>query len=124
MADLTGQLLGSYQLQKKLGQGGMGAVYAGVHQILRSPRAIKVLLPTEIDEDVVERFRREAYISARLSHPNIVRIFDFNQQDDIHYLVMELIEGVSLLQLLRSSGVLPMERVVRLLRQVAEWSAW
>ena len=119
MADLTGRRLGPYQLQKKLGQGGMGAVYVGVHQTLDVPRAIKVLLPNEVDEAVVERFVREGVISASLRHPGIVEIFDVGEQDDFHYLVMELIDGVSLLQLLRSSGALPIERVVALLRQVA-----
>src|SRR4051794_13103855 len=120
MADLTGRRLGPYELQTKLGQGGMGAVYVGVHQTLHTPRAIKVLLPTEVDEAVVERFVREGVISASLRHPNIVEIFDVGEQEDIHFLVMELVEGVSLLQLLRGSGALPIERVVVLMRQVAD----
>ena len=85
----------------------MGAVYVGVHQTLQAARAIKVLLPTEVDEGVVERFHREGQISASLRHPNIVEIFDVGEQDDIHFLVMELIEGVSLLQLLRGTGRCP-----------------
>ena len=97
----------------------MGAVFAGIHRIVRSPRAIKVLLTTGDDEDAVDRLHREAYLSARLHHCNIDQIFDVNQQDDIHYMAMELVEGVSLLQLLRNGGVLPIERVALLLRQVA-----
>jgi serine/threonine-protein kinase len=119
MADLSDRRLGPYLLQKKLGQGGMGAVYVGVHQTLQSARAIKVLLPTEVDEAVVERFMREGVISASLRHPNIVEIFDVGEQDDIHFLVMELVEGESLLNLLRSTGALPLERAVGLLRQIA-----
>ena len=120
MADLTGRTLGPYELTRKLGQGGMGAVYIGVHRALHTPRAIKVLLPHEVDEGVVERFVREGVISASLRHPNIVEIFDVGEEDGSHFLVMELVEGESLLQLLRHSGAIPIERVVRLLRQIAD----
>jgi tRNA A-37 threonylcarbamoyl transferase component Bud32 len=120
MADLTGRRLGPYDLTRKLGQGGMGAVYVGVHRTLQTPRAIKVLLPHEVDEAVVERFVREGVISASLRHPNIVEIFDVGEEDESHFLVMELIEGESLLQLLRHTGALPLERAVVLLRQIAD----
>ena len=120
MADLSGQQLGPYRLQRKIGQGGMGAVYVGVHQTLQSSRAIKVLLPTEVDEAVVERFVREGIISASLRHRNIVEIFDVGEQDDIHYLVMELVDGDSLLQVLRENGALPLDRAISLLRQIAD----
>jgi len=120
MADLSGRRLGPYELTRKLGQGGMGAVYEGIHQVLQVPRAVKVLLPSEVDEGVIDRFTREGQISASLRHPNIVQIFDVADQDDMHYLVMELIDGLSLLQLLRATGALPLERAVVLLRQVAD----
>jgi eukaryotic-like serine/threonine-protein kinase len=120
MADLSGRKLGPYLLQKKLGQGGMGAVYVGVHQTLQTGRAIKILLPTEVDEAVVERFVREGVISASLRHPNIVEIFDVGEQDEIHFLVMELVEGDSLLQVLRMDGAIPLDRSVTLLRQMAD----
>jgi serine/threonine-protein kinase len=120
MADLTGRRLGPYDLTRKLGQGGMGAVYEGVHRTLQAARAVKVLLPSEVDEGVVERFHAEGRISASLRHENIVQIFDVDEVDDVHFLVMEMLEGQSLLQLLRSSGALPLERVVVLLRQVAD----
>src|SRR4051812_32926189 len=120
MADLTGHRLGPYELTKKLGQGGMGAVYLGIHRTLQAPRAVKVLLPSEVDEGVVERFHREGQISASLRHPNIVQIFDVDEQDDIHFLVMELVDGASLLQVLRSGGALPLDRAGTLLRQVAD----
>jgi len=120
MADLTGQRLGAYDLTQKLGQGGMGAVYIGVHRTLQTPRAIKVLLPHEVDEGVVERFVREGQISASLRHPNIVEIYDVGEENESHFLVMELIEGDSLLHLLRRTGALPLHRAVGLLRQVAD----
>src|SRR5215204_5932948 len=108
MSELTGRRLGPYELTRKLGQGGMGAVYVGVHRTLQVSRAVKVLLPSEVDEGVVERFHREGQISASLRHPHIVQIFDVDEQDDIHYLVMELIDGDSLLQLLRRGGAMPL----------------
>jgi serine/threonine protein kinase len=120
MADLTGRRLGPYDLTRKLGQGGMGAVYIGIHRVLQTPRAIKVLLPNEVDEAVVERFVREGVISASLRHPNIVEIFDVGEDDGSHFLVMELVDGQSLHQLLREAGALPLDRVVRLLRLVAD----
>jgi serine/threonine-protein kinase len=120
MADLTGHRLGAYELTRKLGQGGMGAVYVGVHRTLQTPRAIKVLLPHEVDEGVVERFVREGQISASLRHPNIVEIYDVGEEDESHFLVMELVEGDSLLHLLRRTGALPLERAVHLLRQTAD----
>src|SRR5262249_32941935 len=107
MADLTGRRLGPYDLTRNLRQGGMGAVYVGVHRTLQSSRAIKVLLPHEVDEGVVERFVREGQISASLRHPNIVEIYDVGEENESHFLVMELIEGDSLLQLLRRTGALP-----------------
>src|SRR4051812_42732833 len=115
MADLSGRRLGQYLLERRLGQGGMGAVYVGMHQTLHVARAIKGLLGFDYDEDVVERFVREGIISASLRHPNIVEIFDVGDQDGLHFLVMELVEGGSLLQLLRTSGALPIERAVLLL---------
>ena len=120
MADLSGRQLGAYRLQSKIGQGGMGAVYSAVHQTLQVSRAIKVLLPTEVDEAVVERFVREGIISASLRHPNIVEIFDVGEQDNIHFLVMEFVEGESLLHLLRRGGAMPLDRAIKLLRQIAD----
>src|SRR5687768_2213264 len=120
MDEMLGQVLGHYELVAKLGTGGMGTVYRGVHQNLRQPRAVKILRPDLTTEpDVVERFRREAMIAAGLRHPNIVLIYDVAEQAGLHYIVMDLLEGDSLRDVIRKSAPLPVEQVVALLSQLA-----
>jgi eukaryotic-like serine/threonine-protein kinase len=120
MDHLIGRNLGPYELLDKLGAGGMGAVYRAVHQALRQPRAIKVLHPhLAADPGFVERFLLEARTAAGLRHPNIVQIYDVGEQDGVHYIAMELLEGRSPRELVRSEGPLPDERAVRLLGELA-----
>jgi serine/threonine-protein kinase len=120
MDAMLGRVLGHCELVARLGGGGMGTVYRGVHQTLQQPRAIKLLRPDLADEpDVVARFRREAMIAAGLRHPNIVLIYDVAEQDGLHYLVMDLLEGGTLRDVIRSSAPLSVERAVELLRPLA-----
>src|SRR3990172_8902904 len=91
-AILNQPVLGSYVILGELGRGGMGRVYKGVHQTLRQIRALKVLAKSESrDPRVVARFRREARIVAGLDHPNIVKVFEFEQDTErgLYYIVME-----------------------------------
>src|SRR4051812_2433277 len=121
MDQWIGRALGPYQLQAGLGGGGMGMVYRAMHEALQQPRAIKILRPDlAADSDVVERFHREAMIAASLRHQNIVLIYDVAEHDNIHYMVMEMLEGVSLRDVIRSATPVPLERVVTLLRQLAD----
>lgn len=120
MDDLVGRALGPYELLDRIGSGGMATVYRGVHRALGQPRAIKVLLPSLAeDSSLVERFRTEAKIASGLCHPNIVSIYDVGEQDGLFYLVMDLVEGISLGRLLRRDKALPLDRAVRLLEQLA-----
>jgi serine/threonine-protein kinase len=120
MDAMLGRVLGNYELVEKLGSGGMGSVYRGVHKTLQQPRAVKLLRPDLAnDADVVTRFRREATISAGLRHPNIVLIYDVGQQDDYHFIVMDLLEGGSLRDVIRSSAPMSVEKAVELLRPLA-----
>ena len=97
MDELVGRALGPYELLDRIGTGGMASVYRGVHRALGQPRAIKILLPAlAADASLVERFRSEAKIASGLRHPNIVSIYDVGEQDGLFYLVMDLVEGVSL----------------------------
>ncbi len=97
MATLTGTTLGKYQILERLGRGGMADVYRGHHTRLDRDVAIKVLHPHLIEgRDFLARFEREAKAVASLKHPHIVQVFDFDSQDDLNYLVMELIDGGSL----------------------------
>src|SRR5215207_7915845 len=102
MDDLVGRALGPYELMDRIGAGGMETVYRGVHRALGQPRAIKILLPSlAADESLVERFKAEAKIASGLRHPNIVSIYDVGEQDGLFYLVMDLVEGISLGRLVR-----------------------
>ena len=102
---MLGRVLGHCELVARIGSGGMGSVYHGVHQALQQARAVKILRPDLADEpDVVARFRREAMIAAGLRHPNIVLIYDVAEQDGLHYLVMDLLEGGTLRDVIRSCG--------------------
>jgi len=110
--------LGAYLLQDQLGQGGMGAVYLAVHETLRRKAAIKVLPPGG-NKLSVERFLREARAAAALDHPNIVRTHDVGRDGDIHFLVMEYVEGQTLDRLLTASGPLSTQRAVEYIAQAA-----
>lgn len=99
MARLTleGQTLGKYRLLDALGRGGMAQVYRGYHAQLDRYVALKVLRADLMDsQEFLERFRREAQAVSALRHPNIVQVFDFDVQDEIYYMVMELMEGDTL----------------------------
>jgi eukaryotic-like serine/threonine-protein kinase len=104
--DLEGRILdGRYRLGSLLGVGGMARVYLASDRVLERPVAVKVLSPPYAQDPVfVERFRREARSAARLSHPNIVAVFDSGADADQHYLVMEYVPGQSLAELLASRG--------------------
>ena len=102
MADLIGQTLGNYRIESRLGSGGMGDVYRAMHLRLNRPAALKVLHAILSQDSTFQaRFLREARAAAALSHPNIVEVFDFGEQDGASYLVMELVPDGSLRSLLR-----------------------
>lgn len=128
MADLIGQHLGSYRVEDRLGTGGMGEVFRGVHLHLNRPVAVKVLHTNQAADPTFQaRFLREARAAAALSHPNIVEVFDFNQQDDLSYLVMELVPDGSLRTLLRQRALgqgWTLGLGVDLIRQAAEGLAY
>jgi len=107
-----------YELLSLLGSGGFGRVYKVRDLHLEREVALKVLNPALTqDSEVVERFRREAQLAARLNHPNIVNIYDIAGRFGLIWYTMELIDGPSLAQLVERDGPLPMDRVVRLLRE-------
>lgn len=119
---MIGKLLGNrYELLEQLGGGGMAVVYKGRDTLLNRLVTVKILRPEfTCDEDFVKRFRREAQAVASLSHPNIVSIYDVGQEGEVHYLVMEYVEGDNLKNLIRGHGVMQTERAVEIARQISE----
>ena len=121
MDDLTGQKLGKYVLDGKLGQGGMASVYRSTHPQLNRPVAIKVL-PHEqrADDSFAQRFEREAQAMAALNHPTLIRIYDIDQQDNLFYMVMDLVQGGSLDDRLRSGTPMGLYWACDVVARVAE----
>ncbi len=107
-----------YELLELLGSGGFGRVYRVRDLHLEREVALKVLHPSLTqDPEVVERFRREAQLAAGLNHPNIVNIYDIAGRSGLIWYTMELIDGPSLAQLVERNGPLPLDQVLRLLRE-------
>src|SRR6185437_479701 len=113
------QIDGKYQLEAKLGQGGMSVVYRARRVHIGDEVAVKILTGKFVKDDAaLERFRREARAAAMLRHPNVITIHDFGETDDVHapaYIVMEFIRGTPLRELLRSENRFSVERGVRLM---------
>jgi serine/threonine-protein kinase len=110
-----------YRILSKLGQGGMGSVYRVEHLAMGKHAAMKLLHPALTqDVETGRRFRREAEAVSRLSHSNIVAIFDFGESKGFMYLVMELVRGEDLGAIIRRDGPLPFERVRPILLQVCD----
>src|SRR5688572_11560889 len=124
LAYLIGQVLDEkYRIEKKLGQGGMGAVFLATHLGTGRPAAIKVIAPELMDnEEFIERFKLEARAAGLLSHPNVVNVTDFGftsvNNNRVAYLVMEYLNGRTLGDLVKKKGKLPLGFVVDVLEQV------
>jgi serine/threonine-protein kinase len=112
--------LGQYTLERKIGQGAMGAVYLARHALLRRPTAIKLIAAGQQSARANERFEREVQATSGLRHPNTVAIYDYGHTPDgVFYYAMEYLDGVDLERLLAHEGPLPEGRVARILTQVA-----
>ena len=117
---MVGRTLGHYRVLEQIGAGGMGVVYRARDEHLERDVALKVLPPDTFDDDAARRrFRKEALALSRLNHPNIATVHDFDTQDGVDFLVVELISGTSLDELLLS-GPLSEKEVIRLGQQLAE----
>jgi DNA-binding NtrC family response regulator/putative methionine-R-sulfoxide reductase with GAF domain len=112
--------LGSYRLVERIGSGGMGEVWLAKHHLLARPAAVKLIRagPERCPDTLVQRFQREAHVTATLRSPNTVQLYDYGVSDggDLYY-VMEHLGGMDLQQLVERFGPLPAERVIMLLVQ-------
>jgi serine/threonine-protein kinase len=110
--------VGPYKLVRKLGKGAMGVVWEARHALLRRPTAVKLLAPGVEGERAIARFEREVQLTAGLTHPSTIAIYDYGRTNErVFYYAMELLRGINLSQLVEFDGTLPPGRVVHLLRQ-------
>ncbi|MDQ0088289.1 serine/threonine-protein kinase [Paenibacillus anaericanus] len=115
------ELGGRYQIIERIGGGGMALVYKARDILLNRNVAIKVLRQQFVnDEEFIRRFRREAQSAASLSHSNIVSVYDVGQEDEVHYIVMECIEGQNLNEIIKERAPLQIEEAVRIASQIAD----
>src|SRR6266550_2317076 len=111
-----------YQLERRLGQGGMGVVFQARHIFLKTAHAIKVILPDLVGNDpmLVTRFRQEALAAAAIRHPNIIAVTDFGVvRGTMPFLVMEFVNGKSLQDILAEEGVVPPMRALDFITAIA-----
>jgi serine/threonine protein kinase len=120
------EIAGRYQVVKKLGAGAFGTVYKAKDKILGRMVAIKTIRLEGLAaagasiEELVERFKREAQVSAQLKHPNIVTIYDVGEVDGVSYLAMEFIDGVGLDRVISGAGRVPLDRAAAIGAQIAD----
>ena len=110
-----------YEILGRIGSGGMSVVYKAKCHTLDRLVAIKVLKEEfASDENFVSKFKMEAQAAARLSHPNIVNVYDVVDEGDLHYIVMELIEGITLKNYIEKKGFLENKEAIGIAIQVAQ----
>jgi serine/threonine protein kinase len=110
-----------FEITRKIGAGGMGAVYEAIQLKLQRKVAVKVLADRlATDPEFLGRFLREARAAAVISHPNLVQVFDYGDIDGIHYSVMEYVEGENLVERLKRTGKLPVAEALEIVSKVAE----
>ena len=118
------QTLGRYQLERVLGKGAMGIVYEALDPKLHRKVAIKTILISQLDEETAKdfsmRFVREAHAVARLNHPNIVQVYDFGEEGDMAYLVMEFIRGDELKSTLSTGRQFDRKECVRIMCELLD----
>ncbi len=112
--------IGKYKVLEKLGSGGMGQVYLCEHKLMRRRVAVKVLPTAKAEDDAArDRFYREGRAVAALDHPNIVHAYDIDQDDKLHFLVMEYVDGANLQEIVKRSGPMDIGRACHYVRQAA-----
>jgi len=122
MSDLTDKRLGEFHLLRHLGSGGMADVFLAEQTSLQRYVAVKVMKPglmAHSGQDMLARFKQEAMMAAGLNHPNIVQVYTIGQEDGLHYIAQEFVQGSDLATLMRERGKLDLTSVLHVMRQVA-----
>src|SRR5262245_932764 len=115
-----GLTLGNYVIQEKIGAGGIGMVFKAQHRRMKRTVAVKVLSPSALKNPLVlKRFHREVEAAAKLVHQNIVAAYDADEHNNIHFLVMEFVEGVDLARQIREHGPVSVDKAVDYILQAA-----
>jgi len=115
-----GFTVGKYKLLERVGVGGMGQVFLCEHLFMKKRVAIKILPPAKAEQPAaLGRFYREARAAGQLEHPNIVRTQDIDQDGNLHYIVMEYVDGSNLLDMVKKHGAMPVPRAAHYVRQIA-----
>ena len=114
------RIQGKYELETFLGEGAMGCVYRAVHTMLNRNVAVKLMKAVEVNEsETKDRFEREARAASRLNHPHVVSMVDFGRTEGgLLYLITEYVNGTTLMEILRQTPVLPLDRVFTIFNQV------
>jgi predicted Ser/Thr protein kinase len=119
-ADLSGKNLGDFHLLRRLGQGGMGQVYLAEQLSLKRNVAIKIMrTDVPVSPASFQRFRAEAEAVARITHANIVQVYSFGEENGLHYMALEYVEGRNLREYLDKKGPLDLPHALSVMRQVA-----
>jgi serine/threonine-protein kinase len=118
---MIGRRLSNYQINERLGEGGMGTVYKATDVSLRRTVAIKMLHPFLVsNSNSLKRFKNEAYLSAKISHPNVATLFDFQEVDNCHFIVMEYVGGKALDEILQVQERIPCNEAIKITLQVLD----
>ena len=120
--DLTGKKLGEFQLLRPLGSGGMAEVYLAEQTTLQRYVAVKIMKPALMaysGQDMVARFKQEAMMAAGLNHLNIVQVYTIGQEDGLHFIAQEFVQGQDLATILKGRGKLDIASALHVMRQVA-----
>ncbi|MFY9226274.1 MAG: serine/threonine-protein kinase, partial [Blastocatellia bacterium] len=120
--EITGRVLGDFLVKEKLGEGGFGVVYQATQITLQREVVVKILRTKHrTDQQIIERFKREAYLASRLEHPYCAHIYSFGAESDgLLWIAMEMVTGTSLRELLKEQKILSLERVVLLIDKICE----
>ena len=116
------RVLGEFRLLRRLGRGGMAEVYLAEQTSLHRQVAVKILRPDRLadaDDVLIRRFEQEARAAAALSHPNIVQVYSIGEQDGIHYIAQEYVQGLNLREFLRKKGPPELPLALHLMKQIA-----